>query len=82
MFFKENSRLGTNYIYISIITIVIVAGVLVLTEGLFDTATTIAFAIILGVFNLTNLATGIFMNKQESVESAESLKVTELINRQ
>lgn len=76
MFFKENSRLGTNYIYISIITIVIVTGVLVLTEGLFDTATTIAFAIILGVFNLTNLATGIFMNKQESGKAIEALTRT------
>lgn len=77
MFFKENSRLGTNYIYISIITIVIVVGVLILTENVFDTATTVTFAIIFGALNLGNLATGIAMNKRES---EESLKVVNRIN--
>lgn len=65
MFSAKDSRIGSEYIRISFISIIISAIVLVFAYPFIGLSSTIAFIVLFGLFNIGNIVTGAYMNAQE-----------------
>lgn len=65
MFSSKDNRLGSEYIRVSIISLVISAVVLVFASPFIGMSSTITFIALFGLLNIGNIVTGVYMNAQE-----------------